>query len=81
MRKWLQNEHVVLTGASGGIGRELCKILVEAYGAKVIGVGRNEEKMQKFKAGTKKMLKGKNRIIHHSKKLKIKARKLKNANR
>jgi hypothetical protein len=37
--------------------------------------------MQKFKVGTKKMLKGKNRIIHHSKKLKIKARKFKKANR
>ena len=46
MRNWLKNEYVVLSGASGGIGRELCKILIERYGARVIGIGRNEEKMR-----------------------------------
>lgn len=46
MRNWLQNETVILTGASSGIGRELCKILILQYGAKVIGIGRNERKMQ-----------------------------------
>ncbi len=50
MRNWLKNEYVVLTGASGGIGRELCKILICKYGAKVIGIGRNEEKMRSLKA-------------------------------
>lgn len=46
MRNWLKNEYVVLSGASGGIGRELCKILIEKYDARVIGIGRNEEKMR-----------------------------------
>ena len=46
MRNWLHNETVILTGASSGIGRELCKILILQYGAKVIGIGRNEQKMQ-----------------------------------
>lgn len=46
MRNWLQKEWVIITGASSGIGRELCKILIQQYGANVIGVGRNETKMQ-----------------------------------
>ncbi len=46
MSKWLQNNYVIITGASGGIGRELTKILICRYGAKVIGIGRSEEKMQ-----------------------------------
>lgn len=46
MKNWLQGETVVLTGASGGIGRELCKLLVKDYAVNVIGVGRSEEKMQ-----------------------------------
>ena len=45
MRNWLKDKYVVLTGASGGIGKELCKILIQKYGAKVIGIGRNEKKM------------------------------------
>ena len=49
MRNWLQNKYVILTGASGGIGRELCKLLVIKYNAKVIGVGRSEEKMRTLK--------------------------------
>ncbi len=45
MRSWLNGEYVILSGASGGIGRELTKILITRYGAKVIGIGRSEEKM------------------------------------
>jgi short-subunit dehydrogenase len=45
MRNWLKDKYVILTGASSGIGRELCKILIHKYGANVIGVGRKEEKM------------------------------------
>ena len=50
MRNWIKDKYVVLTGASGGIGRELCKLLVIKYGANVIGVGRNEEKMRSLQA-------------------------------
>lgn len=50
MRNWLENEYVILTGASGGIGRELCKLLIQECGARVIGVGRSEEKMLSLQA-------------------------------
>ena len=49
MRNWLKEKYVVLTGASGGIGRNICKLLVLKYGAKVIGIGRSEAKMLSLK--------------------------------
>ena len=45
MKNWLKGGTVVVTGASSGIGKELCKILLEKYAVKVIGVGRDEMKM------------------------------------
>jgi short-subunit dehydrogenase len=33
------------SGASGGIGKQLCKLLIVRYGANVIGIGRDESKM------------------------------------
>ena len=50
MRNWLKNKYVILTGASGGIGREMCKLLINKYGARVIGIGRNQEKMLSLQA-------------------------------
>ncbi len=49
MKKWLRDEWVVLTGASSGIGRELTKILIAKYRAKVVGIGRSEEKLRALK--------------------------------
>ncbi|MBO5240077.1 MAG: SDR family NAD(P)-dependent oxidoreductase [Clostridia bacterium] len=49
MKNWLQDKYVILSGASSGIGRELCKILIARFGAKVLGIGRNEEKMLSLK--------------------------------
>ncbi len=46
MRNWLENQLVVLSGASGGIGKELAKLLIQKYRAKVLGIGRSQEKMQ-----------------------------------
>ena len=46
MNIWIHNQTIILTGASGGIGKELAKLLVIKYGAKVIGIGRSEEKLQ-----------------------------------
>ncbi len=46
MQNWLRNKHLLLTGASGGIGRELTKRLILHYGANVIGIGRSEEKLR-----------------------------------
>ena len=45
MKNWLHNQTVILSGASGGIGKELAKLLVTKYNANVIGIGRSEEKM------------------------------------
>lgn len=45
MKNWLHGKTVVLTGASSGIGKEICKILICDYGASVIGIGRSEQKM------------------------------------
>ncbi len=44
MKNWLRDKTVIVTGASGGIGKELCKLFILRYGANVIGVGRSEEK-------------------------------------
>lgn len=45
MRNWLNNKTVIITGASGGIGFNVAKILIEKYDCKVIGIARNPEKM------------------------------------
>ncbi len=50
MQNWLQNQYVLLIGASGGIGRELTKCLILRYHAKVIGIGRSEEKLRTLSA-------------------------------
>lgn len=41
----LKNKIVVLSGASGGIGACIAGLLVNKYGARVIGIGRNEQKL------------------------------------
>ncbi len=50
MKNWLKDQYVVLSGASSGIGKELTKILINKYGANVIGVARNEQKMLALQA-------------------------------
>lgn len=40
---------ILVTGASSGIGKNLSELLITKYGAKVIGVGRSEEKLNKVK--------------------------------
>ena len=47
-KAWFSGEYVVVSGASSGIGKALCLHLIQRYGAKVVGIGRNEEKMQKL---------------------------------
>lgn len=47
---WLFNKTVILSGASGGIGRELAKQLIKDYGCHVIGTGRSEQKMLSLSA-------------------------------
>jgi len=46
MKNWLKGKTIIITGASSGIGRELAKLFVCKAEAKVIGIGRNEQKMK-----------------------------------
>lgn len=41
----LYGKTVIITGASGGIGFNVAKILIEQYDCKVLGIARNEEKL------------------------------------
>ena len=45
-----QNSTVIVTGASSGIGKCLSEILITKFGAKVIGIGRNEDKLSSVKS-------------------------------
>lgn len=46
----LKNKRIILTGASSGIGKALTLILIEKYDCKVLGVGRNAQKMEEVKS-------------------------------
>ena len=50
MTNWLQNTTVIITGASGGLGKGLAQTLIRDFGCKVIGIARNEQKMRAVKA-------------------------------
>mgnify|MGYP003294761218 CR=1 FL=1 len=47
---WLYNATVVITGASGGLGKGIAMKLINDYNCKVIGIARNEEKMKQVVA-------------------------------
>lgn len=49
MKYDLNKRTVVLTGASGGFGREITKLMILRHGCRVIGIGRNEDKMAALK--------------------------------
>ena len=46
-KNYLFNKTVLITGASGGLGFAISKILIEKYNCKIIGIARNEQKMLK----------------------------------
>ena len=46
MRKnWLFQKTVVISGASGGLGFAIAKLLIEKYDCNIIGIARNEKKL------------------------------------
>ena len=45
MKNWLYNKTVVISGASGGIGFNIAKLLIQKYNCKIIGIARNEQKL------------------------------------
>ncbi len=49
MKNWLSGKTVIITGASGGLGFEIAKRLIDSYDCRVIGIGRREEKLSEVK--------------------------------
>lgn len=45
-KSWINNKSILITGASSGIGRELVKKFIFNNDCKVLGIARNEQKMQ-----------------------------------
>lgn len=45
-KNWLSGATVIITGASGGLGKGIAMSLIEKYGCRVIGIARNEKKMK-----------------------------------
>ncbi len=44
-KNWLYNKTVVISGASGGLGFSVAKLLIEKYNCNIIGIARNEKKI------------------------------------
>ncbi len=44
---------VIITGASGGFGSELCRLFINRHGCRVIGIGRSREKFEALAASFK----------------------------
>ncbi len=44
-KSWFNGKLFIISGASSGIGEKLTEKLIIDYGAKVIGIGRNEDKL------------------------------------
>lgn len=44
-KKWIYEKTVIISGASGGIGFAVSKLLIEKYNCKIIGIARNEQKL------------------------------------
>ena len=48
MANWLNGKTCIVTGASGGMGAGIAAELIKKHGCNVIGIARNEFKMQRF---------------------------------
>ncbi|MEG2413537.1 MAG: SDR family NAD(P)-dependent oxidoreductase [Clostridia bacterium] len=49
-KDWLYGRNVVLTGCSTGIGKEVLLLLVNKYGCNVMGIARNQQKLDALKS-------------------------------
>ena len=49
----LHQKRVIVSGASSGIGRELARRLCEEYSCRVVGIGRNVERLSAFRNSLK----------------------------
>ncbi|MBO7318884.1 MAG: SDR family NAD(P)-dependent oxidoreductase, partial [Clostridia bacterium] len=47
---WFDYKTVILSGASSGIGKGIAERLIKDHGCKVVGIARNEQRLQNFKA-------------------------------
>lgn len=46
---WYDGKTVIITGASGGMGKDLAEKLIKYHRCTVIGIARNEKKLEEFK--------------------------------
>lgn len=46
-KNWINNKTVIVTGASGGMGKGIAESLIKDHGCTVIGIARSKEKMEK----------------------------------
>ena len=46
-QNWMNNTTVIVTGASGGMGKGIAESLIVDHGCTVIGIARSEKKMEK----------------------------------
>ena len=46
---WLNGKTVIVSGASGGLGFAVSKLLIEKYNCNIIGLARNKTKLEKVK--------------------------------
>lgn len=49
-KNWMDGKTVIITGASGGMGKGVAEKLIKEHGCTVIGIARSEEKMKKVVA-------------------------------
>lgn len=49
-KNWINNKLVIVTGASGGMGKGIAESLIKDHGCTVLGIARSEEKMKKVVA-------------------------------
>lgn len=44
-KSWLFGKNIILSGASGGLGLAVSKLLIKKYNCKILGIARNEQKL------------------------------------